>query len=73
MRRRKLLPINQTIIQTSELSQKIPDVSKVETGITNQTYFSVPVQPINNSNDEATQGSPMIKDIHFYPDPTNRP
>ena len=38
MRRRRPLPINQVITQTSELSKKIPDVSKVEMRITNQAH-----------------------------------
>ena len=36
MRKRKPSPIIQTIIQPSELSQKIPGAAKIETGITVQ-------------------------------------
>ena len=72
MRRRRLLPINQTITQTSELSSKIPEVSKIEMRVTNAACSSAPAQLINISHDEVTHRSPMIKDIPFYPDPTYR-
>ena len=73
MRRRRPPPINQTISQTSELSKKIPEASKIESRITNQTDSTAPMQSITNSNDEVTHRRPMIKDIPFYPDPNYRP
>ena len=73
MSRRRPLPINQAITQTSELSNKIPEVSKIETGITNQADSTTPAQSISNSYTEVAHRSPMIKDIPFYPDPTYRP
>ena len=73
MRRRRPPPINQTITQTSELSKKIPEASKIELRITNQTDSTAPMQSITNSNDEVTHRRPMIKDIPFYPDPNYRP
>ena len=73
MRRRRPTPIYQTITQTSELSKKIPEASKIESRITNQTHSTAPSQSITNSDGEATHRSPMIKDIPFYPDPTYRP
>ena len=51
---------------------KIPKVSKIEMKITNQAHSSAPVQLINNSHDEGTHRSPMIKDIPFYLDATYR-
>ena len=42
--RRRLLPINQTFTQTSELSKKIPEGLKIESRITNQTYSTAPTQ-----------------------------
>ena len=69
MRRRRLPHINQAITQTSELSKKIPGVSKLKMRITNQAHSTVPVQSITNSNNEVTHRSSMIKDIPFYPDP----
>ena len=52
MRRRRPQPINQAITWTSELSKKIPAVSKIEMRITNQAHSTVPAQSITNSNDE---------------------
>ena len=66
-------PITQTITQTSEWSKKIPEASKLELRITNQTHSTAPVQSLTNSNDEVTHRSPMSKDIPFYPNPTYRP
>ena len=73
MRRRSPPPINQTIAQTSELTKKIPEASKIESIITNQTDSTAPMQSITNSNDEVTHRRPMIKDIAIYPDPNYRP
>ena len=73
MRRRRPPPINQTIIHTSELSQKTPEASKIQSRITNQKHSTAPAQSITNSKDEVTYRSPMIKDIPFYPNPTYRP
>ena len=73
MRRRRPPPINHTITQTSELSKKISEVSKIVMGITNQADFTTPAQSITNSNAEVTHRRPVIKDIPFYPDPTYRP
>ena len=73
MMRRRSPPINQAITQTSELSKKITEVSKIEMGITNQVDFTTPVQSITSSNAEVTHRRPMIKDIPFYQDPTYRP
>ena len=73
MRRRRPPPINQAITQASELSKKIPEVSKIEMRITNQTDFTTPAQSITNYNTEVTHRRPVIKDIPFYPDPTYRP
>ena len=50
MRRRRLPPINQTIDQTAESSKKIPEVSKIEKELINQTDLTTPVQSISNSS-----------------------
>ena len=55
MRRRRPPPIDQTITQTSELSKKIPEVSKIEMKITNQAYSTAPAQSVTNSEE------PMMK------------
>ena len=73
MRRRRPPSINQAITQTSELSKKIPEVSKIEMRMTNQADFTTPAQSITNSYAEVTHRRSMIKDIPFYPDPTYRP
>ena len=41
--------------------------------ITNPAHSIPPAQLVNNSHDEGTHRSPMIKDIPFYPDTTYRP
>ena len=51
MRRRKLTPINQTITQTSELSKKIPEASKIEK-IINHPDVTTPVESVNNPSAE---------------------
>ena len=68
MRRRRPPPINQAITQTSELSKKIPEVSKIEMEI-NQADFTTPAQSISSSNPEVAHRRPVNKDIPFYPDP----
>ena len=71
--RRRPPPINQTIAQTSELSKKIPETSKIENKVITHPDFTTPVQPVNNPCAEAIDKRPMIKDIPFYPDPTYGP
>ena len=71
--RRRPSPIHQTITQTSELSKKFLEASKRELRITKQLHSTAHVQSITNSNDEAAQRSPVVKDIPFYPDLTYRP
>ena len=73
MRRRRPPPINQTIIQTSELSKKIPEVSKMERKVISHPDFTTPVQSVNSPSAGVINRRPMIKDIPFYPDPTYRP
>ena len=73
VRRGRPPPINQTITQTSEMSQRIPEGSKIEIRITNQTESTTPAQSITNSNVEVTHRRPLIKHIPFYTDSTYRP
>ena len=72
-RRRRLSPINQTINPPSELSQKIPGVTEIETRITNHANSTVPIHSINNANGWMTHTRPLIPDVPFYPGPTYRP
>ena len=73
MRRRRPSPINQTIIQPSDLSQKIPGAAEIETRITNHANSTAPAHSINNANERITQRRPLPTDVHFYPGPTYRP
>ena len=73
MRRRRPPPINQTVTQTSDLSKKIPEVSKVEKKVITHPDFTTPVQSVNNPSAGVINRMPMIKDIPIYPDPTYRP
>ena len=73
MRRRRPSPINQTIIQPSELSQKIPGTTEIETRITNHANSTVLTHSINNTNEGMTHTRPFILDAPFYPGPTYIP
>ena len=66
-------PINKTINQPSELSQKIPGRTKIETGKTNQAHSKDPMHIINNANAGMTYTKPLIPDVPFHPGPTYRP
>ena len=73
MRRRRASPINQTITQPSELSQKIPGAAEIETRIANHANSTAPVHSVNNVNEVMRQKRPLPTDVPFYPDPTYRP
>ena len=60
MRRRKS-PIDQTIAQTTEMSKKILEASKIEKKVLNHPDFTTPVQSITNSIAEVINRKPMIK------------
>ena len=66
-------PINQTINPPSELSQKIPEETKIETGKTNQIHSKDPMHSIDNVDEGITHTRPLIPDIPFQPGPTYRP
>ena len=66
-------PINQTVNQPSELSQKIPGKTKIETGKTNLVHSKNPMQTINNADTWMTHTRPLIPDVPFHPGPTYRP
>ena len=61
MRRRRPSPIKQTIIPSSELSQQIPGVTKLETRITNQANSPAPMHSIHNTNEGMTHTRPLIQ------------
>ena len=73
LRRRRPSPINQTIIQPSELSKESLGTTEIETKITNHTNATAPTHSINNANEGMTHTRPFIPDAPFYPGPTYRP
>ena len=66
-------PINQTINQPSELSQKIPGKTEIETGKTNQAHSKDPMSIMNNADAGMTHTKPLIPDVPFHPGLTYRP
>ena len=72
MKRKRSDPINQTINQPSELSQKIPGKTKLETGKTNRTHSKDPMHIINNVDIGITHTKPLIPDVPFHSGPTYR-
>ena len=73
LRRKRSDPINQPINQPSELSQKIPGKTKMETGRTNQAHSKDPMYIINNADVGMTHTKPLIPDAPFHPGLTYRP
>ena len=73
MRRRQPDPINQPINQPSDLSQKIPGRTKIETGKTNQVHTKILMHSINSVSGKMANNSPLIQDVPFHPDPVYRP
>ena len=73
LKRKRPDPINQTINPPSELSQKIPGETKIETGKTNQIHSKDPMHSINNMDEGMTHTSPLLPDVPFHPGPTYRP
>ena len=73
LKRKRCDPINQIINQPSELSQKIPSKTKIETGKTTQAHSKDPMHIINNADVGMTHTRPLIQDALFHPGPTYRP
>ena len=73
LRRRRSASINQTIIPPSELSQKIPGETKIETRKTNHVNSLDPTHSINNADEGMTHTRPLIPDVPFHPGPNYRP
>ena len=73
LRRRRLDPINQPINQTSNLLQKIPGRTKIETGKTNRVHTKDMMHSINNTSGRMTNNNPLIPDVPFHPGPVYIP
>ena len=73
LKRKRSSPINQIINQPSELSQKIPGKTKIETGKTNQAHSKDPLHIINNADVGMKHTKPLIQNAPFHPGPTYRP
>ena len=66
-------PINQSINQPSNLSQKIPGRTKIETRKTNHVHTKGLMHSINNANGNITNNNHLILDVLFHPGPVYRP
>ena len=73
MRRKRPDPINQTINQSLNLSQKIPGRTEIETGKTNHVHTKDLMHSINNASSKMTNNNPLIPDVSFHPVPVYRP
>ena len=65
--------INQAINQPSNLSQKIPGKTKIETRKTNHVHSKDPTHSINNVNGRMVNNNPFMPDAPFHPGPILRP
>ena len=71
-KRKKLDPINHAINQASNLSQKIPGRTEIETSKTNHVHTKDVIHSINNANDRMANSNPLIPDGTFHPGPVYR-
>ena len=65
-------PINQPINQLSNLSQKIPGRTEIETGKTNHVHTKDLTHSISNLSGKMTNNNPLIPDVPFHPGPVYR-
>ena len=63
-KRKRPDPINQAINQPSNMSQKIPGRTKIETRKTNSVHSTDPTHSINNTNDKIVNNNPFIPDVN---------
>ena len=66
-RRRRPDPINQSINQPSNLSQKIPGRTEIETGKTNHVHTKDLTHSINNASSKMANNNPLIPAVPFHP------
>ena len=72
-RRKRNYPINQPIKQPSNLSQKIPRRTEIETGKTNHVHTKDLMHSMNNMSGKMTSNNPLIPDVPLHPGPVYRP
>ena len=72
-RRKRPDPINQSINQPSNLSQKIPQRTEIETGKTNHVHTKDLMHSINNMSDRMTNNNPFMPDVPFHTGPIYGP
>ena len=73
LRRKRPDPINQSIKQPSDLSQKIPGRTEKEKGKTTPIHSGDLTHSINNTKGKITSKNPLIPDVPFNPGPVYRP
>ena len=66
-------PINQSINQPSNLSQKIPGRIGIETRKTNHLHTKDLMHSINNMSEKMTNNNHLIPDVPFHPGPVYIP
>ena len=64
-KRKKPDPINHAINQASNLSQKIPGRTEIETRKTNHMHTKNLTLSINNVNDKMANNNPLIPNVAF--------
>ena len=62
-------PINHSINQPSNLSQKVPGRTEIETRKTNHVHTKDLMHSINNTSGRMTNNNPLIPDVPFHPGP----
>ena len=72
-RRKKPDPINQSINQPSNVSQKIPGRTEIETRTTNHMHTKDLMHSINNASGKRTNNNLLIPYVPFHPGPVYRP
>ena len=72
-KRKRPNPINHAINQASNLSQEIPERTKMETRKTNHVHSTDPMHSTNNVDDKMANNNPLIPDAAFHPGLIFRP
>ena len=72
-RRKRPDPINQSFNKASNLSQKIPGRTEIETRKTNHMHTKDLIHTINDANGQMTNKTPLMPDVPFHPGPVYKP